>query len=57
MSPGAAEYPHSHWMPPGNLHSQAQWDIVYGRAVDALAACCDNPATHGCTVTPIPNAL
>lgn len=56
-SPSAAAYPHSHWMPPGNFRSQAEWNIVYRDAVNALAACCGNPADHGCTITPIPSAL
>jgi len=48
-------FPQSHWMPPGDLHSQAQWDAIYGRSVAALAACCRDPEAPGCRLSPMPD--
>jgi len=42
------KFPQSHWMPPGHLHSQAQWDEIFERSVAQLAACCKDPAGPGC---------
>ena len=49
-------FPQSHWMPPGDLHSERQWDAIYGRSVAALAACCRDPVAPGCTLSPMPEA-
>jgi hypothetical protein len=43
-------FPQSHWMSPGNLHSQAQWDEQFGESLKKLAACCENPRGEGCQV-------
>lgn len=51
-SPGLDEwgtkFPQSHWMPPGNLHSQAQWDETFADSVKLLAACCNDPKGAEC---------
>lgn len=41
-------FPQSHWMSPGNLHSQAQWNEQFSESLKKLAACCDNPQGAGC---------
>ncbi|RZJ07963.1 MAG: hypothetical protein EOP39_15030 [Rubrivivax sp.] len=43
-------FPQSHWMSPGNLHSQAQWDEQFSQSLKKLAACCENPKGPGCQV-------
>ncbi len=43
-------FPQSHWMSPGNLHSQAQWDEQFSESLKKLAACCENPQGAGCRV-------
>ncbi len=56
-SPGsddwAKRYPHSHWMPPGNAYTQAQWDVIYRESFDKILQCCVQPNGPGCRVTPI----
>ena len=49
----AKTYPHSHWMPPGNSLTKAQWDVTYDTAVRELERCCRDPKAPGCQVTPI----
>ena len=49
-------FPHSHWMPPGDLHSGRQWDAIYAGSVAALTACCRDPRAPGCTLSPMPEA-
>jgi len=49
-------FPHSHWMPPGDLHSERQWDAIYAGSVAALAACCQDPGAPGCRLSPMPEA-
>lgn len=44
------KYPQSHWMSPGNLHSQAQWNAQFADSLKQLAACCENPKGAGCQV-------
>ncbi|PTT89712.1 hypothetical protein DBR42_07330 [Pelomonas sp. HMWF004] len=44
------QFPQSHWMSPGNLHSQAQWDVQFADSLKKLAACCENPKGAGCQV-------
>jgi hypothetical protein len=44
------QFPQSHWMSPGNLHSQAQWDEQFSDSLRRLAACCENPQGAGCKV-------
>ena len=44
------KYPQSHWMSPGNLHSQAQWDEQFTDSLKQLAACCADPRGAGCKV-------
>ena len=43
-------FPQSHWMSPGNLHSQAQWNEQFSESLKKLAACCENPQGDGCRV-------
>jgi hypothetical protein len=43
-------FPQSHWMSPGNLHSQAQWNEQFADSLKRLAACCENPQGAGCKV-------
>ncbi len=43
-------FPQSHWMSPGNLHSQAQWNEQFADSLKKLAACCENPKGPGCQV-------
>jgi len=49
----AKTYPHSHWMPPGNSLTLAQWRVTYDTAIRELERCCAKPAGPGCVVTPI----
>ena len=44
------QFPQSHWMSPGNLHSQAQWNEQFADSLKKLAACCENPQGAGCRV-------
>ena len=44
------KFPQSHWMSPGNLHSQAQWDEQFSESLKKLAACCADPQGAGCRV-------
>lgn len=44
------QFPQSHWMSPGNLHSQAQWDEQFAESLKKLAACCADPKGAGCRV-------
>ena len=43
-------FPQSHWMSPGNLHSQAQWDEQFSESLKKLASCCADPKGAGCRV-------
>ncbi|MFT7776118.1 hypothetical protein [Roseateles sp.] len=43
-------FPQSHWMSPGDLHSQAQWDQQFADSLKKLAACCEDPKGAGCQV-------
>lgn len=43
-------FPQSHWMSPGNLHSQAQWNEQFASSLQQLAACCADPKGPGCQV-------
>jgi hypothetical protein len=42
------QFPQSHWMSPGNLHSQAQWNEAFARSLTDILACCKNPQSAGC---------
>jgi hypothetical protein len=44
------QFPQSHWMSPGNLHSRAQWDQVFAKSLKEIADCCANPQGAGCQV-------
>jgi len=48
----AKEFPQSHWMSPGNLHSRLQWDASFADSLRQLAACCQDPKGPGCQVQP-----
>lgn len=56
-SPGsddwAQRYPNSHWMPPGNSYTQAQWDVIYRQSLEKIGQCCVDPSRPGCQVMPI----
>jgi len=43
-------FPQSHWMSPGNLHSQSQWNEQFADSLKKLAACCEDPKGPGCGV-------
>lgn len=44
------KFPQSHWMSPGNLHSQAQWNEQFADSLKKLAACCEDPKGAGCQI-------
>lgn len=44
------QFPQSHWMSPGNLHSQAQWNQQFADSLKRLAACCDDPKGPSCQI-------
>jgi len=44
------QFPQSHWMSPGNLHTPAQWDEQFSESLKRLAACCEDPKGAGCKV-------
>jgi hypothetical protein len=44
----STQFPQSHWMSPGNLHSQAQWDETFRRSLAKITACCQNPQGPEC---------
>jgi hypothetical protein len=46
----AKTYPWSHWMPPGNSLTKAQWDVTYDTAMRELEKCCRDPKAPGCEV-------
>jgi hypothetical protein len=52
----AREFPHSHWMPPGNAQTRVAWEIIYQDSVRQLARCCKEPTAAGCEVRPITGA-
>ncbi len=56
-SPGrddwAKAYPQSHWMPPGNFHTQIQWEVIYKINLERILACCADPSQPECVATPI----
>lgn len=51
-------YPLDHWMPTDNAMSAAQWDKANLASVNALLACCKDPAhkNSNCTFTPMPSS-
>ena len=49
----AQKFPLSHWMPPGEGHSFAQWQVIYQKSADDLYACCQDPSLAQCIKTPI----
>jgi hypothetical protein len=49
----AHTFPLSHWMPPGEGHSFAQWSVIYQQSADDLNACCNDPSLAQCIKTPI----
>jgi hypothetical protein len=44
------QFPLSHWMSPGNLHSLAQWNEAFKKSVQDISDCCKNPQEAGCLV-------
>jgi hypothetical protein len=46
----AQQFPQSHWMSPGNLHSRLQWDVAFADSLRKLSACCRDPQGPGCEV-------
>lgn len=44
----AKQFPQSHWMAPGNLHSKVQWDQQFTDSLRMLAACCQDPKGAAC---------
>jgi cytochrome c553 len=49
----AKTYPHSHWMPPLQSDTKAQWLVTYETAIKELEKCCANPKGPGCQIVPI----
>lgn len=47
------QWPQSHWMPPDNLWTEAQWAQIYPSSIKALERCCKDPKAEGCLATPI----
>lgn len=47
-------FPQSHWMPPGNLHSREQWEVIYRESIAKIEACCQDPTRPECIVAPLP---
>jgi len=45
------QFPLSHWMSPGNLHSLAQWNEVFKKSVKEISDCCANPKGANCQIT------
>lgn len=43
-------FPLSHWMSPGNLHSQLQWNQAFQKSAKEISDCCANPLGAGCQV-------
>jgi hypothetical protein len=50
-SPAGQKFPLSHWMSPGNLHSQLQWNEAFQKSAKEISDCCANPQGPGCQVT------
>ena len=44
------QFPQSHWMPPGDLKSEAQWNQAYANSVAQLAVCCEKPSLPQCRI-------
>lgn len=53
----ANSYPHDHWMPTDNAMSKEQWSTANVASVEALLACCRDPAHKdpNCAFTPMPS--
>jgi hypothetical protein len=47
------QYPYSAWMPADNMHTQAEWTLVYPAALTQLAACCSDPTRPECRSVPV----
>jgi hypothetical protein len=45
------QFPLSHWMSPGNLHSLAQWNEVFKKSAKEISDCCANPKGANCQIT------
>jgi hypothetical protein len=45
------QFPLSHWMSPGNLHSQLQWNEAFKKSAQEIADCCANPNGAACQIT------
>jgi hypothetical protein len=43
-------FPLSHWMSPGNLHSQLQWNEAFKKSAKEIADCCANPQGAACQI-------
>ncbi|MCX5542015.1 hypothetical protein M3A49_21290 [Paraburkholderia sp. CNPSo 3076] len=54
----ASSYPLNHWMPTDNAMSNEQWDKANVASVEALLACCRDPAHKdaNCAFTPMPSS-
>lgn len=47
------QFPHSHWMPPGEFTDKAAWDSAYLNDAQRLISCCNNPNQSFCIRTRI----
>jgi hypothetical protein len=45
------QFPLSHWMSPGNLHSPLQWNEAFKESAQKIADCCANPNGAACQIT------
>ena len=44
------QFPLSHWMSPGNLHSQLQWNEAFKKSAKEISDCCANPNGAACQI-------
>ena len=44
----SAQFPQSHWMSPGNLHSLVQWQEAFKKSAKEISDCCANPSGAAC---------
>lgn len=49
-STAGQQFPLSHWMSPGNLHSLAQWNEAFKKSAKEIADCCANPNGTACQI-------
>jgi hypothetical protein len=50
ISPAGQTFPLSHWMSPGNLHSQLKWNEAFKKSAKEISDCCANPNGAACQI-------